>query len=1199
MINFNGNHIWTDGDNIYYSYSSNQYVLDKSTSAWSEKTWNEFSNINGQNVWTDGENIYYSNGTNNQYVLDKETSTWTQKTWTGLTSFSGDRIWTDGENIYYSYGPNQYILNRATSTWTEKTWNIGFSGDYIWTDKENIYYSNSSLQYVLDKSTSTWVAKTWTGLTSFYGNDIWTDGTNIYYSNSTSQYELTPNYSNSNILKKIAETSDYNDLINKPMIGKVVEGDNDGTYWTSLSIGTDTKKILNGCKIKQKTEWTTASWSNSIRGNYVWTDHEGDVYYSEDSAQYIFNKSTSKWSTKNWTGSLTNLDGRYVWTDGKNTYYSDPGKSTVGQMLLDKANSTWVSKTWTGLTSFYGDDIWTDGENIYYSHNKDQYVLDKTTSTWTVKTWGGFLFHGDRIWTDGDNIYYSNSSTQYVLDKSTSTWSQKTWTGLNAFYGYDIWTDGENIYCSHSVSQSSTQYVLDKATSTWTEHIWDTLPDLDGQYIWTDGKNTYYSYFVGDVSYPSNNKQYILADVYDTFDILHKVAASGSYNDLDDKPTIPDAVSGTNDGTDWTSLTIGNDTYAIPSGSSSGDSEKIGLVDNVSLNNDIVNDAYKKSYYSNDYINTADANIKAVAHRGYSDLAPENTLPAYKLARQRGFTYVECDVRFTSDNIPVCIHDATISRTSDGTGNVADMTLNTLKSYDFGSWKSSKYTGTKIPTLEEFIILCKKLNLKPYIELKLDMSLAQVQTCVDVVKKYSMLKNTTWISFYSTPLTYVTQLYSKCRLGYLTNSLTTTAIDTAATLISTDNEVYIGSGSLSTITSSLVDYVIQNNLTLEVWTIDTVASLNTAVEIGANGVTTNKLNVAYELEKDNDFERIVYCYNINDIENVRYEFSDTLDLSRSYIVSNVGDFGTTYNQFALAKYNKYVYFFGGYFGNSQGTSSKQNVIKKFDMETNTLTTLSITMPDTFAQGCAATVGDYIYIFGGMGDTNSATSKKVYRFNCLTETIETLSALMPVGLGWTVCDAYETDIYIFGGNVNMSGTAGNAVNTIYKFDTINQTFTLCNATLNATLYGGACIYIGNGKFNLYGGQTNSSGHVNTIQQYNAIYDSITVLNVTLPYKLAAEGVCMIGNSVYLIGGYSSSATNKIIEHNLTNGEITTLSETLPYSAYYSFARSYNRNMFTFGGKNSISSITKIAKGYSDCDLAIRFIGNDVEFYNPQN
>ena len=76
---------------------------------------------------------------------------------------------------------------------------------------------------------------------------------------------------------------------------------------------------------------------------------------------------------------------------------------------------------------------------------------------------------------------------------------------------------------------------------------------------------------VGLVSSELGEKHYTLGNV-DTGvalkENLSTVATSGSYNDLTNKPTIPDAVSGTNDGTNWTSLTVGNDTYAIPQGGS-------------------------------------------------------------------------------------------------------------------------------------------------------------------------------------------------------------------------------------------------------------------------------------------------------------------------------------------------------------------------------------------------------------------------------------------------------------------------------------------------------------------------------------------------------------------------------------------------------------------------------------------------------
>ena len=85
-IQMYGSHIWSDGDNIYYSYIDgtyriNQYVLDKSTSTWSTKTWNGLSSIDGRNIWADGTNIYYSNGTG-QYkiIMNKPTINSTKAT---------------------------------------------------------------------------------------------------------------------------------------------------------------------------------------------------------------------------------------------------------------------------------------------------------------------------------------------------------------------------------------------------------------------------------------------------------------------------------------------------------------------------------------------------------------------------------------------------------------------------------------------------------------------------------------------------------------------------------------------------------------------------------------------------------------------------------------------------------------------------------------------------------------------------------------------------------------------------------------------------------------------------------------------------------------------------------------------------------------------------------------------------------------
>lgn len=356
MTSLSGNDIWTDGENIYYSNGSNQYIFNKSASTWSRKIWN--INIpHGNYIWTDGENIYCSNY-GQHYVLDKSTFTWEEKTWSGLTTFYGDYIWSDGENVYYSSGSNQYILNKSTSTWTAKTWSglTSFDGRYIWTDGENIYYSYSTT-YILNKSTSTWTVKPW-NVTIPQGSFIWHYNNDVY-----------------------------------------------------LSYGANNHYILN----KSTGDWDSKNWPESFIGVYIWTD--GDTCYFSASApvSLMYDYQNDDWVETSFIGPV-DLQPQYIWTDGENTYYS--GGASNSQYILDKSTLTWVEKTWNGLesTPLIGNCIWSDGDNVYYSYNSQHYILDKSTSTWSQKTWNGFsTFEGQYVWSDGENIYTRTNGKTYKL----------------------------------------------------------------------------------------------------------------------------------------------------------------------------------------------------------------------------------------------------------------------------------------------------------------------------------------------------------------------------------------------------------------------------------------------------------------------------------------------------------------------------------------------------------------------------------------------------------------------------------------------------------------------------------------------------------------------------------------------------------------------------------------------------------------
>lgn len=236
--------------------------------------------------------------------------------------------------------------------------------------------------------------------------------------------------------------------------------------------------------------------------------------------------------------------------------------------------------------------------------------------------------------------------------------------------------------------------------------------------------------------------------------------------------------------------------------------------------------------------------IKSINHRGYNDIAPENTLPAFKLSKEVGFDYIETDISFTSDGVPVLLHDDTINRTSNGTGAVSSYTYEQLLEFDFGSWKSSEYTGTKIPTLEELLLLCKNLGLHAYLEIKPiagGNSTTYITECVNLCKKYGMLRNVTWLSFNNSYLDVVKTLDKKARLGLLHNGAVeeTTLIDNILALQTDYNEVFLDTGK-AYLTSTLVEKCIENSISVEVWTVDfagEVAALNPIV----SGVTSNRV----------------------------------------------------------------------------------------------------------------------------------------------------------------------------------------------------------------------------------------------------------------------------------------------------------------------------------------------------------------------
>ncbi len=110
--------------------------------------------------------------------------------------------------------------------------------------------------------------------------------------------------------------------------------------------------------------------------------------------------------------------------------------------------------------------------------------------------------------------------------------------------------------------------------------------------------------------------------------------------------------------------------------------------------------------------------VVVVAHRGMAAGYPENTLAAYLNSVALGFAAIEVDLRATADGHIVIVHDETVDRTTNGSGEVGQMTLAEIKSLDAGSYAGAKFAGQRIPTYQEVLKTLRGSGTKLLLDIK-------------------------------------------------------------------------------------------------------------------------------------------------------------------------------------------------------------------------------------------------------------------------------------------------------------------------------------------------------------------------------------------------------------------------------------------------------------------------------------------------
>lgn len=233
--------------------------------------------------------------------------------------------------------------------------------------------------------------------------------------------------------------------------------------------------------------------------------------------------------------------------------------------------------------------------------------------------------------------------------------------------------------------------------------------------------------------------------------------------------------------------------------------------------------------------------VKFVAHRGLNDIAPENSIPAFREAGIAGFWSAECDIQRTSDGVWVVMHDKTVDRTTNGTGNVKDMTLAQIKSLNIDVGNNiGLYPNLKVPTLEEYLNVCKQYGMVPMIEIKSDFLASDYPSFIEILRKTNYEEKAIVICFDLLILWEIRKLTKKTTVQYI-------APISEVSLMHVKN---MGNAQIdpdfNTVTKELVDLAHSKGISVNTWAVDSYDTATTMISYGVDMISSNRIsNVSF------------------------------------------------------------------------------------------------------------------------------------------------------------------------------------------------------------------------------------------------------------------------------------------------------------------------------------------------------------------
>jgi glycerophosphoryl diester phosphodiesterase len=221
-----------------------------------------------------------------------------------------------------------------------------------------------------------------------------------------------------------------------------------------------------------------------------------------------------------------------------------------------------------------------------------------------------------------------------------------------------------------------------------------------------------------------------------------------------------------------------------------------------------------------------------LGHRGACGYAPENTLASIRKALDMGVHGFEFDIQLSKDGVPVVIHDATLERTTTGTGLVSDYDFSQLQKLEAGN---DLFPGERIPSLQQVLDLVDK-RCRLFIELKSDIA---TEAVVRILRHYT--KHMGWhheqlyvCSFDHLQLTTVRTLEPALRTCALI-----TGIPVSLAAIASEAHAWAINPCIHHINQGLVDDAHRRGLRVITWTANHKTDIAKAKALGVDGIISN------------------------------------------------------------------------------------------------------------------------------------------------------------------------------------------------------------------------------------------------------------------------------------------------------------------------------------------------------------------------